>query len=321
MKFSLIPLYLFSFILLSGALSSCKDIIEPSLKGRTVNPQAPANNYQSATYTTDFWWDEMDDALKYRLQVVSPKFDSAGYLALDTVIKVNKFAINLSPGQYQWRVRAENGSSQSPYSQPRSFTIFYSSIKQQKVKLGSPAGGSVTNQSSVTFQWGDLYGATKYRLQVDTNGFANESALVYTTVIPGLGINFNVAKDQTYQWRVRAENDTAQAQWSAISQFTYDHTPPNKPTLSLPANNQTVGSPVTLQWNITPTAVKYRLFVLKADGTTTFSSAYPALLGNVTTYQLTLSANPGTTVYWKVSAIDAAGNEGAASDPRSFILQ
>lgn len=321
MKFNLTALYLIAIIFLAGGLSACKDIIEPSLKDRAINPQAPANNYQSANYTTNFWWDEMEDALKYRLQIVSPKFDSVTYLALDTVIKTNRFSVNLSPGQYQWRVRAENGSSQSAYSQPRSFMIFFSSIKQQKVKLGLPANGTITNQPAIAFQWGDLYGATKYTLQVDTNGFSNENALVYTTTVPGLGINFNLSKDQTYQWRVRAENDTAQAQWSAVSQFTYDHTPPAKVTLSLPANNQTVISPVTLQWNSSPTAVKYKLFLFKSDGTTTYSSSYPLVLGNVTSYQLTVADNPGTTLYWKISAIDATGNEGAVSDQRSFVVQ
>ncbi|QKJ31055.1 hypothetical protein HQ865_15265 [Mucilaginibacter mali] len=320
MKFNLIPLSLFLAVFIAAGLNSCKDIIEPSLKDRSITPEAPANGYNSANYNVNFWWDEVDDALKYRLQVVSPKFDSVGTLVLDTVVKTNKFTINLNPGEYQWRVRAENGSSQTVYSTPKSFRILYSSIKQQQVKLGSPGNGLLTNQAGVAFQWGDVYGATKYHLQIDTNSFSDENTLVYNQVIPGQQFNFSFPKDQTYQWRVRAENDTAQALWSTISQITYDHTPPPKVVLSLPAKGQTVNSPVTLQWNSALTAAKYKLYVFKADSVTAYNATFPVLLSN-TSYVFTPTSNPGGTIYWKVSGIDAAGNEGPTSDIRSFVLQ
>ncbi|MES2275319.1 MAG: hypothetical protein V4592_04805 [Bacteroidota bacterium] len=300
-------------------LTSCKDIIEPDISKKTVQLEAPGNKYQSTVYNTNFWWDELEDALTYHLQVVSPKFDSVGRLALDTLIKTTKFAINLSPGNYEWRVSAANGSYKTAYSEVRSFTIFQSSIKAQKVQLLSPANNALTNQTSATFSWGDLYGATQYRLQIDTNNFINETAVIYNQVSPGQQISFAFSKDQTYQWRVRAENDTAQAQWSAINRIIYDHTPPAKVTLSAPANNQTVTLPATLQWNATPTASKYKLYVLKSDSTTLYNATFP-----LTTTGISYSFNLGSfgeKVYWKVTAIDAAGNESIPSETRSFTHQ
>src|ERR1700761_6377934 len=212
--------YLFSslfFVLLAGMtfLSSCGDIIEPSISKSKVQPEAPSNQYQSTSYTINFWWDEVSNALSYHLQVVTPNFSSPGSLVLDTIVKKNTFSFTLSPGNYQWRVMAENGSSQTIYTTPRSFSVAATSIKQQTVQLNSPANNLVTNQSSASFQWSSLYGATQYRLEIDTNNFANESSIVSNTVIPGEQMNFTFPKDQVYQWRVRAENDTAQSLWSA----------------------------------------------------------------------------------------------------------
>lgn len=299
--------------------SACSEFIEPSINGSKVYLEAPGNNYQSASYTMNFWWDKVDNALSYRLQIVSPRFDSVGYLVIDTLIKKNTFVLTMNPGKYQWRVRAENGSSQSPYSESRSFDVLYSSIKQQSVLLVSPASGLITNQSPVTLQWTSLYGATKYQLEIDTNNFVNESAVLLNQVYPGLQVNYTFPKDQTYQWRVRAQNDTAQAKWSAINTINYNHTPPGIVTLIAPANKQTLSLPVSLQWNSVSKAVKYKLYVLKSDSTTLYNQNFP-LVTTATNYSFNLGAT-GNHIYWKVTAVDAAGNESLPSVLRSFILQ
>lgn len=319
MKRNLFPYYVILALFFAGWLSSCKDVIEPDISKRSVFLNAPGNNYQSTNYTINFWWEGVDDALNYHLQVVSPKFDSIGSLVLDTVLKTTKFTINLDPGNYEWRVRAENGSYKTAYSDAKSFSILYASIKNQKVQLSGPSNNSVTNKSTTTFSWGSLYGATKYQLEIDTNSFIDETNLVYDQSIPGQQVNFTFPKDQTYQWRVKAQNDTAQAQWSVINTVTYDHTPPDQVILTAPDNNQFTSLPVRLQWNSVPTAVKYKLYILKSDSTTLYNSTFPLSTTN-TTYSFT-SGTLGERIYWKVTAIDAAGNESAFSSMRSFILQ
>ncbi|OKS87285.1 fibronectin type III domain-containing protein [Mucilaginibacter polytrichastri] len=303
----------------SLTLSSCKDLIEPDISNRQVVAEAPGDKLQTQNYSMNFWWDDLEDALQYRLQVVSPKFDSIPSLVLDTIIKGTKFSINLSPGYYQWHVRAENGSSKTAYSQAKSFTILQSSIKLQKVQLSTPANNFLTNQNSLSFSWSPLYGATQYHLEIDTANFADEKSIYYDKTISGQQINVTLSKDQVYQWRVMAINDTAQAQWSAINTFTYDRTPPAAVKQIAPGDKTTLNNPVSLQWNTVSTAVKYKLYVYKADGTTPYSSSFPMLL-TATSYNFTTGSS-GDTVYWKVTAIDAVGNEGPASDTRSFMIQ
>jgi hypothetical protein len=303
----------------SASLFSCDDIIEPSISKQQVTLEAPANYYQSTSYTINFWWDAVDHALSYHLQVVSQSFTSPGGLILDTVVTTYKFSSTLTPGKYQWRVMAENGSTQTAWSAPRTFTIGAGSIKNQAAQLTSPANNLLTNVSPYTFQWGSLYGATAYLFEIDTNNFVNGSAIVSSQLIPGQQISFAFPKSQTYQWRVRAQNDTAQAQWSPVYSVTYDNIPPGQATLVAPVNAATVSLPVTLQWNAVATAVKYELYVYQSDGVTLYSSSFPMSLTS-TSYSFNLGSS-GNTIYWMVTAVDAAGNESPASVLDNFILQ
>jgi len=315
------PLFCLFVMLTAGMaiLSSCNEIIEPSLSKQQVQPEAPVDQYQSSSYTVNFWWDAVDHALSYHLQVVSPSFAAPGGLVLDTVVRNYRFSYTLVPGSYQWRVMAENGSSQTAWSSQRSFTVVAGSIKQQSVQLTSPSNNLVTSQSPYTFQWGSLYGATAYQFEIDTNNFANESAIVSGQVIPGQQLSFTFPKDQTYQWRVRAQNDTAQALWSPVYIITYDHTPPGQVTLVAPASGTTLSLPVALSWNSVATTVKYKLYVYQSDGTTAYNSSFPMLLTG-TGYSFNLGSS-GNTVYWMVTALDAAGNESQASAKNSFVVQ
>lgn len=306
-------------LLLCISLYGCDAIIEPSISKSTVTPEAPVDNYVSTSYTVNFWWDTVNHALSYHLQVVTPSFASPGSLVLDTVIKNNKFSYNLNPGTYQWRVMAENGSSQTLFSTLRNFTVEASTITTQNVQLNAPANNYLTNQSPVLLQWSTLYGATQYQIEVDTNNFINENAIVLNETIPGTQVSFSFPKDQTFEWRVKAKNDTAQAKWSAIYTITYDHTPPAQVSLISPANNATVNLPVPLQWNSSATAVKYKVYVFKSDSVTVYNNSFPTTV--TTTLYTFIQGNSGDRVYWKISAVDAAGNEGQASKLSSFVLK
>jgi hypothetical protein len=311
--------YLLIVLFALQSLSSCTDIIEPSISKYTVTLEAPTNSYISPNYMINFWWDAVDNALTYHLQVVTPTFASPGSLVLDTVVTGNKFSFSLSPGNYQWRVLAANGSSQTPYAGPRSFSVGASSIKLQPVQLSTPANNYLTNSSAVVLNWVALYGATKYQLQIDTNSFADTTHLVYNNVLSGLQYNFNFPKDQTYQWRVRGENDTAYSAWSTTNTMTFDNIHPAQVSALLPANNSTVPLPFNLQWSSMATASTYKLYMFQADSVTNYSSVFPIII-NTTDYNFNFGSS-GDRVYWKVSAIDAAGNEGQASALRSFVLQ
>lgn len=320
MKSPFLPyLFLVFFLGPASILSSCKEFIEPSIAQKKVQPEAPGNAYQSTSYAINFWWDNVEDALSYRLQVVTPAFDTIGGLVEDTLIKGNKFIKTLDPGEYEWRVRAENGSSQTAYSEPRKFTVLASSLTNQSLILISPANNLATNQGSIVFKWNALFGATKYQVEIDTNNFINENSMLYNQTIPGQQLNFKFPKDQVYAWRVRAGNETEQSKWSVVNYITYDSSPPPAVTLNTPVNGEIVNTPVILKWNASPGASGYKLYLYKSDATTLYSPAYPMALSAVS-YSLS-TANSGEKIYWRVTATDAVGNESSSVETRNFTVQ
>lgn len=300
------------------AIISCSEFIERSVENRKVILLAPADKQESSKYNQNFWWEPVEDALFYRLQVVSPDFNSPAELIVDTLIGRDKFEFSLSPGKYEWRVRAENGSSKSLYSS-NSLTIHLSSLKEQEVKLSSPANNSLTNQKNALYKWNELFGALQYRLQVDTSNFADTSKLLFDHATPNNEFSSAFPKDGAYQWRVRAEADTIRSRWSAIYNIRFDGTAPAKVTLNAPANNQQVTKPVSLQWGSDKDAAKYQILVLKSDSVTVYNNTYPLIItGNTHDFNEGIS---NERIYWKVRAIDQAGNTGIYSDLRSFLIQ
>lgn len=309
---------LYIFISSWSLFYGCKEFIEPSITERKVILTAPGNGVESGIYNQTFWWEPVEDALTYRLQIVSPTFDSISLLVVDTLVTTNKFILTLDPGKYAWRVRAENGSSQSLYS-ASSFTIHESSIEAQQIRTVSPSVNFLTNQKEVVYKWQKLFGSSEYRLQIDTNNFDDEKALVYDDVTPNLEVSVPLTKEKLYQWRVRGEAADVQSKWSAVNKITFDITPPVKVVLNSPAQNGTVEKPVNLKWEAVSDAKKYELTVLQSDSTTVYNSSFPAI-----TTTTNFNFNLGTLqekIFWKVRAIDEAGNKGEYSNLRNFTVQ
>lgn len=297
----------------------CKDFLEPALTNRTLVMIAPADQLETRTYQINFWWEQMENALSYRLQIVKPDFNNAAALILDTLIKgKTRFDKSLDPGTYQWRVRAENGSSVSGYT-THSFIVHESTIQEQKVMLKLPPDQFISNSSELKLSWEKLFGVSDYRLQVDTLDFSDEAKLVLNQLYSSNEYIFVPPKDGQFKWRVRAELGLEQSRWSEVYSIILDRTAPAKAVLLSPVNNAFVAKPVRLQWQRIPTAKKYMLYLYKSDQVSLFSPSFPMLI-SATTYLFT-EADPNEKIYWKVQAIDQAGNEGEFSDLFNFTIQ
>lgn len=299
-------------------LAGCSEFIEPSIENRNISILAPANKLETNSYQQTFWWDPMADALFYRLQIVAPKFDSVSKMVLDTLIKTEKFVYTMDPGKYEWRVRGENGSSASSYS-TRSLEIFPSSLKEQSVQLTAPASALYFSKAEVRYEWLKLFGANVYRLQVDKNNFLDENNMTLNITTDNLGFLQTLSKEGTYQFRVRAENSTENSKWSNVRSFTYDATGPERVLLSTPINKQSVSRPVRLTWNKLADAERYEISVYQSDEQTPYSKSYPQIV--TATEHVFDAGNAGETIAWRVRAFDKAGNAGAYSEIRTFILQ
>jgi len=124
--------------------------------------------------------------------------------------------------------------------------------------------------------------------------------------------------DGIYYWRVRGLNALgAGSAWSAVRKVTIDTIAPAVPAQTAPPNGSTqVNRRPIIRWGAVSTAVRYELAL---DTTNPPFDAVPLFSGNATSYTppapLLLD-----TYYWKVRAVDAAGNPSAWSPVFSFIV-
>jgi hypothetical protein len=102
---------------------ACDQTLEISLTGQRVALAAPVNNLVTKDTIQTFFWQKIDGALEYQLQIVSPRFDSIARLIRDTIISTNKFTMDMESGVYQWRVKASNHSSESAISETWNLVI------------------------------------------------------------------------------------------------------------------------------------------------------------------------------------------------------
>jgi hypothetical protein len=304
------------FFICAGFLLSCEDIFEKNLKKENVEILAPTNGLESDISTITFWWNEVDGALGYSLQVVSPTFSSVSKLILDTNISKNKFTYSLIPGSYQWRVRAYNNSSETDYV-TYSLTIDSTAdITQQTIILVSPSDKDTTNQMSFTFRWDTIYNADDYRFEIWIPDFSGTNFLSVTLEAD----NFNYTLvEGAYEWGVRGQNSTTNTQYSKRTIYV-DTTNPNTPALLTPTSNDTISDSLSLDFSwsrgtVTGSSIKDSLYIY-TDQTMAIIKRQKYL--NSTTYTDSLGIG---NYWWRIRSIDAAGNYSSYSVLRKFTVQ
>lgn len=97
-------------------LSGCDQVFERNIENEKPVLEFPADGTVTSDSAQTFYWRPLTGALRYEIQIVSPRFDSFPRLIADTIAEHNQVLLHLSRNIYQWRVRAFNNSSTSDYS-------------------------------------------------------------------------------------------------------------------------------------------------------------------------------------------------------------
>jgi len=311
---------LFLFIV---GLSSCDDLIEPDISGEQVVLLSPDDKTHSTISAQVLRWSTVAHARSYRVQLVRPTFTGVHQQVLDTLVKQPSLTKSLAPGNYEWRVQAQNAGYSTGFT-TQTFTIdSTSNLNGQTLLLQRPASGLATNATSLTFTWGRLAMAQQYRLSITPNPRGASLAALDTVVGNSTSVSLRLARQsQTYQWKVTALNATGQAV-SASQAFEVDLTPPPAPTLVAPvATASFLAQPISLSWTRTATDVAVDSVSIYQANQTSLFTGFPRLSSG-TALTLSGSSTPlqSGTYYWSVRSIDKAGNLGPATVKRSFILQ
>lgn len=296
-------------------LYACNAFIEPALNDAEVQLISPPDNIESQNYVQTFWWEKVDGASRYNIQIVSPGFDSVATLVADTNITSNKFTVSLSPGSYQWRVRAENSGTVSPYSM-RSFTVDTAGLASQQVVITTPPNATFFG-AKILLDWQPLFGASQYQVQIDTSlgAFAEEFLIENERInVPTSNFFKNFGRTTgSFIWRLRAMNAQDTTSFTPPSNFVINNTPP---VITAPVN--TSPSNVTLRWDPLPGATLYDVHIKKqTNGSRTVFTGFPK---QISTTSHNFTAIVGDTIWWTVGARDVAGNISDTTTSQKVII-
>lgn len=308
-------LSLLTLFFLPVLLSSCNDIIDKNIENVPMIVYNPQDSLVSDNYSVVFLWEKITGAAGYHIQVAQPNFNAIQKLVIDSVVTSDKFTISLFPGIYQWRIRAENGSSHTAYITRTLIIDSNSNLNGQTFIVSSPINNFVTNSTLVTFTWPQFPYATVYQhILSDSAGATLKTRLLHrTTLTDTLG-------EGVYQWKVRAIDsiNTTATNYSAARCITIDLTPPSPPTLLLPANNSIDTNYIYFSWQHSADVVMDNVLIAT-------DSSFTGVVVN-TTLEGSTTFSPGSLLqgryyYWRVVAIDAAGNRSLNSTTYKFYVQ
>ena len=104
----------FGFVLL---LLGCTEVFIEDISEVQVKLLSPGDSIVTTYTSQTFFWEIVNYAEEYEIQVVSPSFDSIEVFNHHEYLAENFKDLTLPPGTYQWRIRAVNGSGPTKYAQ------------------------------------------------------------------------------------------------------------------------------------------------------------------------------------------------------------
>lgn len=298
-------------LIISTVFYACDDFIEEDIENESVSLLAPRNNLTTIQLTHTFWWDWLEDAEIYNMQIVEGSFSSAINFVLDTTVSKNKFDVTLYPGTFQWRVRGENNGSVTDYT---TFNLVIDStldISSLQVVLNSPVVDEITNNDSVFFSWTGLSNVDEYYIEIHENDLLGASVLSPTLV--NETAFSKVLNEGTYLWGVLGRNlITGSSTNLETRTLIIDTTSPNIASLILPEHDSILLDTFnTYTWTQaantgqgTPTELTDKIYFYSDSGSTIIAG-FPKLISVGTTQYID---SIGIDHYWKVETEDAAGN-------------
>jgi hypothetical protein len=261
-------------------------------------------------------WTPVAGAERYNVQISSslgfadPLVDNATYATAYTPI------VTLADGTYYWRVRAGQGNSWGAYSDIFSFTKDWSNGGSIIPTLLSPSSGArriafVPDD----FSWTAVPGAATYLFEISTD--PTFSTLIYheTTIKPHHTPTKRLANN-TYYWRVTpvdAQSHLGHSSEVLSFVFQWDVAP----QLLTPENNLTTAYTPYLSWTAVEAAKEYRVEIDTEDD---FPSPSVCTCRS-TDYTWEKNLSNDQEYFWRVKAIDDAGNSGPWSAIRHFRMK
>lgn len=292
-------------------------------------PAVPTGLTATAASPTEIalsWTDAASDETSYVVQRdTSTSFSSpvSTRLAAGTTT-YRETGLTPSTG-YVYRVRAERGTSVSPWSATATATT-QDAPPPPPPPPATPIALTATalSTSEISFTWSDVAtDETAYVVQRDsTSGFTSP---VTTRLAAGTAAHRDtgLAASTTYFYRVRAERDATASAWSATRSATTQAPPPPPPPPppAVPTNvtaSALSASEITVGW--TDAATDETSYVVQRDSASGFTSPVTTRLAAGATSLRDSGLAAATTFFYRVRA-ERGTSVSAWSDTRSATTQ
>ncbi|MBK6882009.1 MAG: hypothetical protein IPH05_03500 [Flavobacteriales bacterium] len=219
----------------------------------------------------------------------------------------------MTPGSYQWRVRAENPNSTTAYYQRNLTVTEATSLEGLTPLLIGPASNISASDDAIAFSWQSLSGADDYRFELRSGG--QTGGIVLAQIVAGTSLSLSAIDEGTYAWGIRRRtrteprtSATATSPWIAHHQTNPCYSPRSPPLPYRTHPFRSNGKAAAMPAAVASIAYSWRM---------TLEQTIRALLATSTTYSDSLGVGSYT---WYVRTIDGAGN-GASSTVRGFTVQ
>ncbi|MBI2933737.1 MAG: hypothetical protein HYY16_19000 [Planctomycetes bacterium] len=289
---------------------------------------APADGSCVSTATPTFdWWDVTDPCgVTYDLQV-----DDSGFGFPSPVINVTGLGSSaytpvapLSPGTYTWHARAVDGAgNQGVWSVAR--TVIVDNGNPAAPIPTSPANGLCSTNATPTFDWSDVTDpcGIAYDIQADNSGAGFSSPEINVSGLATSLFTSAALSPGTYSWRARAVDSLGNVGAWSFPAFTYtiDTAPPVGAIALLSPLNAVATNDNTpsFDWSdvVDSCGVGYQIQIDNSG----LGFPTPEIdQSNLAASAFTPAALPDAPYYWRVRAIDGAGNPGAWSAVLMFTV-
>ena len=309
-------------LLLASMGCSSKDTAPPSEPYSLVRTTPDNDN------TPTFIWlgatDEGSGVQSYQVRM-----DDSGWTDIGDT-KSYTHGAPLLDGSHTFEVKAvDKAGNESDLTASLTFTL--DTVAPDIPALVQPRNATYVSDNIPFLEWSTPTDASTVHYQLQVASDSGFSSLVlykkflvasrYTLTAGDALYHSEALLDAKYYWRVKAiDNAGNESDWTASRTFTVDTVTPEMPTLIYPANGKaTTDNTPWLDWSdvTDATAVHYQFQV---DDSPDFSSVVFTrtwLTGSGYTVSTVL---PDGVYYWRVRAVDAAGNVSAWTTAWSFTV-
>ncbi|MEM3402353.1 MAG: hypothetical protein QXH08_03915, partial [Candidatus Hadarchaeales archaeon] len=222
-------------------------------------------------------------------------------------IRLTSTSLLLMDGVYHWRVRAkrENGDI-GPWSRPRYFIL--DSTPPPAPLILWPNNNSYLRDNTISFIWSPVDGAYDYRFILDNDEDFSSPIQNFFTFSTSFSFTLSPGK---YFWKVASRDWPRNENFSPVSTFIIDISPPTSPPLLSPENNDNINTKTpTFSWgeSVDGWGVSfYRLVVDNREVRETRGLSDDSI-------ELAEGLHK-----WKVVAVDLAGNENSSPEFTFYV--